>query len=386
MRIEVEERRAGLVARHHLARSGDTPLEVVRSLAAIHSSDPITPHLSMWARLSGFETSDLDHALFEARSLWRLHAMRRTLFVVPGADAGIFQAGAARTIADRERGRVIGWLGSEMDESAAAALLDELSESVLAELVDGEQRTVELSDAIPGLRRRLAVSSGKWTGTAPLSSRLLYLMAMDGLVVRTRPAGSWRSSQYRWAAADRWFPSPPEPIEPAEGRARLLGRYLEAYGPATFTDIKWWTGWTVGETRAALERADVRQVRLDGADGWVGPGYASSQPVSGVVSLLPSLDSTSMGWKDRDWYLPPELVAELFDRHGNAGPTVWADGSIIGGWTHAPDGMVRHRLLVPTDSETADRAEFECRRLATWLGESRAIPRFRTPLERELAG
>lgn len=382
----MEERRAGVVARHHLGRTGTAPLPVVESLAAIHSSDPITPYLSLWARIPGFATADLEHALFEARSLWRLHAMRRTLFVVATGDAGIFQAGATRAVAERERARVVGWLSAEMDESDAGALLQELAGSVLEELGGGDRRTTELATAIPGLGRQLEVASGMVTSTVPLSSRLLYLMAMDGLVVRTRPAGTWRSSQYRWAVADRWFPSPPGRIEPPEGRARLVSLYLAAYGPATLTDIKWWTGWTVRDTREALERAEVRSVSLGDGDGWVGPGYRSPEASSGVVSLLPGLDSTAMGWKERDWYLPPALVPELFDRHGNAGPTIWADGSVIGGWTHAADGRVKHRLLVPTDSETADRAELECRRLETWLDGSRAIPRFRTPLDRELAG
>ena len=44
-----------------------------------------------------------------------------------------------------------------------------------------------------------------------------------------------------------------------------------------------------------------------------------------------------MGWKLRDWYLPA-AAADAFDRNGNAGPTLWVDGRVVGAWAQAPDG------------------------------------------------
>ena len=38
---------------------------------------------------------------------------------------------------------------------------------------------------------------------------------------------------------------------------------------------------------------------------------------------------TFMGWKERDWFLG-EHAEPLFDRNGNAGPTVWRDGRVVG--------------------------------------------------------
>ena len=37
-----------------------------------------------------------------------------------------------------------------------------------------------------------------------------------------------------------------------------------------------------------------------------------------------------MGWIERDWYLGP-YKAQLFDTNGNAGPTAWWNGWIVGG-------------------------------------------------------
>ena len=92
-----------------------------------------------------------------------------------------------------------------------------------------------------------------------------------------------------------------------------------------------------------------------------------------------------MGWKERDWYLG-EHAPSLFDRNGNAGPTVWADGRVIGGWGQDADGNIAVGLLERVDRATGARIGREQTRLSEWLGDIRIIPRFRTPLEKELKG
>ena len=104
------------------------------------------------------------------------------------------------------------------------------------------------------------------------------------------------------------------------------------------------------------------------------------------VALLPGLDPTVMGWKERDWYLEPAHATVLFDRNGNAGPTVWAGGRVVGGWAQRADGTVVIELLVPVDRSVRRAVEAEAGAVQDWLGATRVIPRFRTPLERRLAG
>ena len=62
------------------------------------------------------------------------------------------------------------------------------------------------------------------------------------------------------------------------------------------------------------------------------------------MALLPPLDPTTMGWFERDWYLGPHKP-QLFDTAGNAGPTAWWDGRIVGGWHQAESGEVELQLL-----------------------------------------
>jgi hypothetical protein len=311
--------------------------------------------------------------------------MRRTLFVVPTALAGVFDGGAGRSVAGNERRRLEQWLEGEVENTAA--WLADLESRVLAVLGDGNTyRTSDLAEAIPALRREITVGSGKWSATVPVSSRLLYILAMELKLVRANPVGSWRSSQYRWSATDRWFEEPVELLDSDRGKAALLELYLAAYGPATIVDIRWWTGWTVRETRAALEAVDAEPVDLaDGSTGHLLPGDESpTDTPEPAVAFLPGLDSTPMGWKERAWFLG-EHAGPLYDRNGNIGPTVWVDGRIVGGWGQRPDGAVVFRLLEDIEKHAAHLVEEQAGELTTWLDGTVVTPRFRTPLERELS-
>lgn len=169
-----------------------------------------------------------------------------------------------------------------------------------------------------------------------------------------------------------------------EAQAELVRRWLRTYGPGTQRDVQWWTGWTVGDTRRALAAAEAVEVALDVGTGWLLPTDLAPTAAPGPwVALLPALDSATMGWKDRAWYLG-DHAARLFDRAGNAGPTVWADGRVVGGWTQRRSGEVVHGLLEDVGREAGEAIAAEAARLGRWLGESRVTPRSPTPLDLEL--
>jgi hypothetical protein len=217
------------------------------------------------------------------------------------------------------------------------------------------------------------------------STRVLFLLAADGRIVRARPRGSWISSQYRWARLDEWLGAELPAVPQADARIELARRWLASFGPASAADLKWWTGWTMGETRAALARAGTDDVDLDGMPGVVLAGDAEpTEPPDPWVALLPALDSTPMGWASRDWYIG-EHRAALFDRSGNIGPTVWSDGRVVGGWAQRKDGTVAVRLLADVGAEAASAIDVAAARTEAVLEGVVVTPRFRTPLERELS-
>lgn len=66
------------------------------------------------------------------------------------------------------------------------------------------------------------------------------------------------------------------------------------------TDLKWWSGLTMGEVRRALSALALEEVDLDGVPGIVlADDLVPTEPPEPWVALLPSLDATTMGWKQR---------------------------------------------------------------------------------------
>ncbi|MFG2640854.1 winged helix DNA-binding domain-containing protein [Streptomyces sp. NPDC048370] len=393
-RIEADERRARLGVRHRLAGAARAASaeEVAGALVALHATDPASVFLAVGARLGGQPgiagpVAGLERALYEDRTLTRMHGMRHTLFVFPTALVPTVHASTTRDVATRERATLLKDLakGSEYD----GAWLAETERQVLAELaVRGEATGSELGEAVPRLRAQYVYGVGtRQEGPQSLSSRLLRVLGMEGRIARGRPQGAWTSSRFRWA------PTPEQPDPSDEfAHADLVRQWLAACGPATEADLKWWTGWKVTDVRKALAAIGAEPVELAEGTGHVLPDDLDPVPVGDAdlepwAALLPALDPTAMGWQYRDWYTDPAHKAALFDRSGNIGPTVWWNGRVVGGWAQRPDGEIALRFLSDDGgSEARAAVEAEAARLSGWVGDVRVTPRFRTPLERELSG
>jgi hypothetical protein len=386
-RIGVEERRARLAVRHHLAPAarGRSALEVARDLVCLHSTDPATVYLSAWARMRDPSIAAVDRALYEDRELLRMLAMRRTMFVVPVDDARILDAAASRGVARTERKRnemMVGMLG---EKNPKAWLRKAERETLTALRSLGEATAQELSRAVPALGAKLRVNVGKkYEGNIGMSSRVLLVLAAEGQIVRARPRGTWISSQYRWTLMEDWLGGPMPRLATDEAQAELVRRWLARFGPGTETDLRWWSGLTAREIRAAVARVGAVEVDLDGEAGLALADDTDPTPDPGPwVGLLPALDPTTMGWKVRDWYLGPHRDA-LFDTAGNAGPTIWVDGRIVGGWAIVSGGDVVTRLLEDVGRRAMRAVEAEAARLTAWLRKVAVVPRFATPLARQL--
>ncbi|MFD7567926.1 winged helix DNA-binding domain-containing protein [Streptomyces tendae] len=394
-RIDVAERRARLGVRHRLAVAAraKNPVEVAGDLVALHSTDPSSVYLATWARTNDGSVREVEHALYEDRTLIRLLGMRRTVFVTTLDTAPVVQAACSRAVAARERRKLLGFLaasGVADDEEGVRTWLAETEDiAVRALAARGEATAAELAGDDPRLSTTVTLSAGKnYEGTQKVASRLLLLLAAEGRVVRGRPRGSWTSHQYRWAPLTDWSPGGLAERDTREAEEGLARRWLRAYGPATPDDLRWWAGWTKTQVKRVLTALEPVEVDLDGTTGLLLPDDTEeTERPEPWAALLPALDSTPMGWHERDWFLG-DHGPRLFDRAGNIGPSLWWDGRIVGGWAQDGSGEIVCRFLedVGSDAEAAVRAEAE--RLAVPLGGVRlaARTRGRTWLEDELAG
>jgi Winged helix DNA-binding domain len=395
--IDTAERRARLASRHGLApgTSAASPEEIARRLVGLHGTDPTTAYIACWARVDEFRAEMLDNALYDERSLLKTYGMRRTMFIVPLELAAVMQA-ASRRLTEPERPRLERMLREAgITDEPATWLADVEAETLTALDRLGGATNAQLTAEVERLRARIPFGEGRrWQGEMGLGTRVLMLLSADGRIVRGRPKGSIVSSLYNWVATDTWIPDGLRAIPREEAQADLVRRYLGTYGPATTVDVKWWTGWTVAETKRALGAIGALEVDLeDGAKGWVLAGDArhEPQPASGAsgtragpwVALLPALDSTIMGWQQRTWFLG-DYAPRLFDTNGNAGPTIWVDGRAVGAWAQRRSGEIRWELLEDVGSEARANIEAKVAALGEWLGPLRFVPRFRTPLEQSL--
>ena len=388
-RIGDDERRARLARRHHLAPASrsDDPVEIAGDLVGLHATDPASVYLAAAARMREPRLEVLQHALYDDRTLVRMLGMRRTMFVLPVELAAVVQAACTGAIAVRERRRLEQMIDGAGLHADAAAHLRNVEKATLRALTRGEATGAELSRAIPELRQEFAFGAGtKWEGVQTLTTRLLVLLGAEGRIVRGRPRGSWISSQYQWAPIESWLSNGLETWETGAAQAELVRRWLAAFGPGTVADLRWWTGWAAGETKRALAALETVEVELEAGTALVLTD--DLEPVDAVepwVALLPALDPTVMGWAGRDWYLGPHGPA-LFDRSGNAGPTVWCAARIVGGWAQRKDGEIAFSLLEDVGSDAAEAVAAAAERLGALIGDVRVTPRFRTPLEKELLG
>lgn len=389
-RISDEQRRWRLADRHRLTAVGrtDDVAQICDDVVALHSSDPATVFLSVLARMASPSIGAVERALYKDRSVLRHHAMRRTLWVMTPPVARLAHAAATAKVARSERARTEKAFAAHPDIDDAGAWLDQ----ALAEVGDllaeaGPLPTREIGKRLPHLV--LPVLFGRGTKD-PMAlnahTKLLQGAGFDGDLMRGRPTGSWNSAEYVWNVTDTWAGASISGADERSSAAALLHLWLRRFGPATETDIRWWFGWTARLTTTALADVGPEQVELgDGQIGFIDADDSRADEDPGPwVQLLPGLDPTAMGWKQRDWYLDPELTAHLFDRFGNAGPTVWVDGRIVGGWGQRPSGEIVIDVAEPLGRDHQQLLEEAKHRIEAAIGDVVVRPRFPAPAQKAI--
>jgi hypothetical protein len=382
--FDVAERRARLARRHRLAggEPADDAVQATRSVIALHATDPSSVYLSAWARVGDLSVADLEQALYSERSLIKHLAMRRTLFVVPPDMLPSVQAGASARVAASEQRRLIRDVERSGLQRDGRRWLRNACKQVLAALADGREATAtQLREELPVLEGSMAYGEGKsWGGRVPVGPRVLTVLSAEGRIVRASNAGDWTTSRPRWAQMSAWLGDEIPPRAEPDGVRDLVECWLRAFGPGTVADIRWWLGSTIKAVRGALTELGAVEVALGTQSGYVLPDdIEPTEPVEPWAALLPALDPTAMGWFERDWYLGPHR-GQVFDRTGNAGPTAWWDGQVVGGWRQNDGGEVEFQPLEDVGAEATSRLTEAAAELTTWLDGTRVSARFPSPL------
>jgi hypothetical protein len=381
------ERRHRLARRHALApgHRADGPEAATRAMTVLHATEAPSVYLALWARVDGLTIDDVDRALYEDRTLVKQLAMRRTLFVFPRDLLPAAWGSASARVATALRTR----FAKEIEQAGVApdgaTWLRTAEAATLARLADGSELSArELREQVAELEGRLDVGKGAYATNVSVAPRVLTQLGVEAKIVRGRNGGHWRTARPQWTAMESWLCPDggdlPEPAKEREGYAELVRRWLVTFGPGTEADIVWWLGSTKGAVRAALADVGAVDVGLDsGATGWLlADDTGTDDEVDPWAALLPVLDPTVMGWKERDFYLGTHGPM-LFDTNGNVGTTAWWDGRIVGCWVQDEAGVVHVRAVERIPAAGRRALQVEAQRLTEWLGGVRVSTVYSSP-------
>lgn len=333
--------RAWTHGRQMLAHAATKPMDALRAVVGVYSSQPSAP-LSLLARSRAL-TAEQFRALETNREVIRLPAMRGSIHLVPWDDAPLIFAATSAPF-EKHLGRL---------EIAGVSLAD--YRKLVPRLLDAmrEPRTAEeLQDAVP-IEGKLVV--------------LVRMMSLEGLAVRV--GTSLRSDRFSYVSTEKFFGRALGKRDRMEARVWLAERYLRGYGPARVKDFAWWAALTQRDAKAAL--ADVPTV--DVGEGHLLPpdladAFENVTPLDAdIVDLLPKWDSYTMGLAPdgRQRFLDDANLVAAYSKAGTGGagatsgdglPLLLRAGKAVATWSHRFD---RDRMTVdvkPFPKERVARA------------------------------
>jgi hypothetical protein len=307
----------------------------VETALGIYSTSP-TCHLTALARVDDYRLDDLQAAIEKDRTLVRIRAMRYSVYTLTRTQLAIVEP-ATRAVRMRLNASV--WRRIEAHYPSVARQIE-------AALADGPLSTAELRSRID--------TSGR---LGPDLGVIIGRMGAESRIVRALNTGGWRSDQLAYARWEDWV-GDHAPLEEKDAQRRLVEEYVNAYGPVTPEDVRWWTGWSVAETTEAIDGLDLTSAG------------SALEDLPGV-RLLPVWDVLMVAYRERDRLFEPKWAPFIYDRFGNATSVVLSDGRVVGVWDLGrSDDPLQIRVAPFGDwtSRISDGVEAQAHRIADLIG------------------
>lgn len=296
-------------------------VETVRAVGGLHATGPMTPYLSLFARVDNFKQEQLDNELYVKRSLGKIRYVRTTLHVLP-KDWIMTALTAVKSITETNSRAYAQFLGITDKQYA------ETSKVIL------EVLKVQSGLTVMKIKKEL--------NTTLNISPIVNLMCDQGLLIRGLSEKGRKSNLHTYYPLNEFFLDlESNKKDESEAKTEVIKWYLASFGPVSENDISWWTGFTRSQVKHAIKvlsnelttfaASDIEnqlmmlkedQKKLDN----------TKTTGKQTTNLLPALDPYLMAFKDRERYLDLEFYNYIFDRGGNAVATILLDGKVIGVW------------------------------------------------------
>jgi len=321
-RIDLRSINHSVLVRQHLAGGTTTSQlsQMVLDLGGLQADNPITPYLSLAARLPDFVPKELENQLFNESDMALIRCVRKSIYVHNKDLLPVMYAATSDKVIKSSE-HFMFYRGVPLSEYTA------LSDSILQLLKERRQTKAEIKETL---------------ATDFDVSAVLDYMSDQGLLVRSKPASGWKDGAYRYAIFSDVFPDIQlGALEEREAIHVLVRHYLEAFGPASLNDINWWTGLGNIRVRSALralgdEVLEIRTSETNIPMMMLASGLdqlrSSLTTQSPTVTLLPANDPYLMGYCDRHRYVDFHHYEYIVDDSGNCTNVILVNGRAAGTW------------------------------------------------------
>lgn len=299
------------IERHLLGTErGADVVEVARRVSGVHAQVASSAQAAADLRLGA--PAGLEQALWSDRTLVRTWAARGTLHLLPAGDLPFWVA----AMSTRSRETTGSWLRyhgitAEQMADIIAALPDVLG--------DEPMTRAELAEAV-------IAATGHEDLRGPLTQgfgAVLKPLAFRGLLCSGPPRGR----NVTFVAPRAWL-GDWEPVGTEEAVDRLVLGYLDAYGPADFTEFARWF-----DLKPPLARKSFARLDLEPVDGFGFLPAGAARPVGGEsVLLLPAFDPYVVGSLRRLDVVSSGPRSAISRPQGWISPTLVVNGRIEGVW------------------------------------------------------
>lgn len=314
--------------------------EAVAHLVGVQAQVPGAPYLGLWSRVAGFDPADLGRRITEL-SMVRMVLQRATMHLATVEDALAWRPIVQPTLDQALRNGFRGQL-DDLD-------LAEVAATGSAMLVANPRPLTEVGRALAEL----------YPGREPAA--LGAVVAYTSPMLQLPPRGVWGKSGKALLAPVAHTLG--RPVGTATDAADLVLRYLRAFGPATTSDARTFTG--VGGIREVVKRLDLRRFSdergrelLDVPDGPLPDPDTPAPP-----RFLGEFDNVLLGHDDRTRVLPTEHRKKVLLLPVRP---LLVDGMAAGIWSSGPDGILV-RAFAPMSAGEVDAVVEEGERMLAAL-------------------
>jgi hypothetical protein len=293
----------------------------------LHSTDYLTPYLSLWARVKDFEPKFLFDDLNEPCNALRMRAFRGTIFVIHRENLKNILSGSKKflgsIIKQNEKFLLKAGLDLSSIEQAVVKLLSHKN------MLTGNEIKKQLPDHLIGEYFNYA----------------LRYLEFSGILMRTSHRHI-TDKVIRYGLMEQCFPDiTTSGINPDEALKALVLKYIKKFGPICLEDLSWWLSITKTAARQVLEALNQNLISFnfnqqdyymeqDDYKKW--EEFSLNRIEVPIVNFLPYEDHFPKAYSTRNWFLSEE-VSRLVQKEGTIFlgqifPSIWLNGEIIGGW------------------------------------------------------